>query len=114
MYDLLKPKKFLILLIPAHPILYGNIDKAIGHYRRYTKNDILPILRHNNFHIQLCKHINILGAIGWFMAGRLFGDHVVSKNKLKLFDVLARFVLPIEKKFGTPFGTSLLIVASKR
>ncbi len=114
MHLLLKPNKHLILLVPAHPILYGNIDKAIGHYRRYTKNELIQILHENCFHIKLYRQINTLGAIGWFIAGRLMGDSIVSKKKLKLFDRIARFVLPFEKIFGTPFGTSFLVVAIKK
>ena len=33
----LKPGGALIVLCPAHPMLYTEFDRAIGHYRRYTK-----------------------------------------------------------------------------
>lgn len=33
----LKPGGNLVVLCPAHPMLYTAFDKAIGHYRRYTK-----------------------------------------------------------------------------
>ena len=33
----LKPGGHLIILVPAHQYLYSDFDKAIGHYRRYTK-----------------------------------------------------------------------------
>jgi SAM-dependent methyltransferase len=33
----LKPGGRLVVLCPAHPLLYTAFDKAIGHYRRYTK-----------------------------------------------------------------------------
>jgi len=33
----LKPGGTLIVLCPAHPMLYTEFDRAIGHYRRYTK-----------------------------------------------------------------------------
>lgn len=34
----LKPDGALVVLCPAHPTLYTEFDKAIGHYRRYTKS----------------------------------------------------------------------------
>ena len=37
LHDLLRPGGNLILLVPAHGALYGEIDQAIGHYRRYEK-----------------------------------------------------------------------------
>ena len=27
----------LIIMAPAHPKIYGNLDKAVGHFRRYEK-----------------------------------------------------------------------------
>lgn len=33
----LKPGGHLIVLSPAHPFLFSEFDKAIGHFRRYTK-----------------------------------------------------------------------------
>src|SRR5262249_14397558 len=33
----LKPGGKLIVLGPAHPWLYSPFDKALGHYRRYTR-----------------------------------------------------------------------------
>jgi SAM-dependent methyltransferase len=33
----LRPGGALIVLCPAHPMLYTEFDRAIGHYRRYTK-----------------------------------------------------------------------------
>jgi SAM-dependent methyltransferase len=33
----LEPGGTLIVLCPAHPMLYTEFDRAIGHYRRYTK-----------------------------------------------------------------------------
>jgi SAM-dependent methyltransferase len=33
----LKPSGTLVVLCPAHPMLYTQFDRAIGHYRRYTK-----------------------------------------------------------------------------
>src|SRR5262245_2328823 len=34
----LNPGGALIVLCPAHPMLYTEFDRAIGHYRRYTKS----------------------------------------------------------------------------
>jgi hypothetical protein len=39
----LKPGGRLIVLSPAHAWLYTPFDKAIGHYRRYTKASLLAV-----------------------------------------------------------------------
>jgi SAM-dependent methyltransferase len=36
----LKPGGVLIVLAPAHPFLYTPFDRAIGHFRRYTRSTL--------------------------------------------------------------------------
>lgn len=36
--ELLKKNGYLIILAPAHQKLFGNLDKRVGHYRRYDKD----------------------------------------------------------------------------
>src|SRR5262249_53136043 len=36
----LKPGGHLVVLGPAHPWLFSPFDRAIGHYRRYTKSSL--------------------------------------------------------------------------
>lgn len=40
----LRPGGALIILAPAHPWLYSDFDRAIGHERRYTKPTILKVI----------------------------------------------------------------------
>jgi len=39
----LKPGGALIVLAPAHPFLYTPFDKAIGHFRRYTRGSLAAV-----------------------------------------------------------------------
>jgi len=41
--DRLNPGGRLIVLSPAHPFLYTPFDKAIGHYRRYTRASLRKV-----------------------------------------------------------------------
>jgi hypothetical protein len=38
--QLLAPDGTLLLLVPAHPVLLGSLDRAFGHERRYTKAEL--------------------------------------------------------------------------
>lgn len=113
LYKLLKKDGVLILLIPAHPILFGNIDKMIGHFRRYTKRDALERVKQANFSLVSCRRLNFLGALGWFLSGRIFGNTIVSESKIKLFNIVAPFVLSLETVIEPPLGTSILVIAKK-
>ena len=112
-YNLLKKSGLLILIIPAYPFLYGEIDKAIGHFRRYTKEDISLKLEEGGFYIQKFRTLNFIGAIGWFISGRILKNKIVDHSKIKFFNLLAPFFLKIEDMIEPVFGTSFLIIARK-
>jgi len=114
MYHLLKPGGVLILLVPAHPFLYGKIDQEIGHYRRYTKKGVRALLEELDLDIVYARKMNGLGSIGWWFTGKILKGTSVSEKKLQLFDKIAPFVLPIEETIEPPIGTSVLAIAKKK
>ncbi|HEY4036159.1 MAG TPA: class I SAM-dependent methyltransferase [Ktedonobacteraceae bacterium] len=114
MYQLLKPAGVLVLLVPAHPFLYGQIDKEIGHYRRYTKKGVMMLLEDADFDVVYARKMNALGGIGWWFTGKILKDTSVSEKKLQFFDKIAPFILPLEEKIEPPIGTSVLAIAKKR
>lgn len=111
--NLLKPSGYLIVLVPAHKFLYGSIDKAIGHYRRYEKTQLLAYLTELNFKAIFAKKINFFGALGWYISGKILRDNTVRDTKLRLFNTIAPLILPLEEKLEPPIGTSLLFVAKR-
>lgn len=112
-YSLLKKGGVLILLVPAHEFLFGEIDKSIGHFRRYDKKSLLQFMTSLSFKIVKVRILNMLGAVGWWFAGKLLSNKTVDKNKVGFFNILAPFVLPMEDLFEPPIGTSVLVVAQK-
>lgn len=113
MYKLLKNNGFLVLLVPAHPFLYGEVDKSIGHFRRYSKQEIVQKLENQGFKILRFQSLNLFGALGWFISGRVLKNTIVSKSKIKLFNLLAPFFLRLEDLIKPQFGTSFLIISQK-
>lgn len=113
LYKLLKNDGHLILLVPAHSFLFGKIDQSIGHIRRYEKEELVNQLEGLGFTLLNCRKLNFLGAIGWFFAGRILKEAVLDDNKIKLFNIMAPVVLPLEDLIEPPIGTSILIIVQK-
>lgn len=111
-FTLLKVNGFLILLVPAHPWLYGSIDQSIGHFRRYNKKDLLNLLKGVGFDTLLIKPLNWLGALGWKIANLRSSKDVLLRD-IKLFNVLAPLFLTTEEVFPLPFGISILAIGKK-
>lgn len=113
LYKLLKEDGHLILLVPAHPFLFGKIDQSIGHVRRYVKQELVQQLESFGFRILNCRKLNFFGAIGWFITGKILGKSSVDEDRIKIFNLLAPFILPLEDLIEPPVGTSILIIAQK-
>lgn len=113
MYQKLKNFGNLVLLVPIHPSLYGNIDKSIHHYRRYRPEQITHSLNQHNFRILFSRKLNFFGAIGWWFSGKILKRTTVEKTQLSIFNLFAPFILPVEDIIEPSIGTSILIVAKK-
>lgn len=112
-HELLKADGNLILLVPAYDFLFGEIDKSIGHFRRYYKNQLKNILEDMGFKVIKSRVINFLGGIGWWISSRIFSSNKVNESNIKIFNLIAPLVLSIEDIFEPPLGTSILIIAKK-
>ncbi len=67
-YDILRPTcGKLLLLVPAHKFLYGTLDEESGHYRRYSKKDIVKLANESKFKILDLYPFNLTGALGWYL-----------------------------------------------
>ncbi|RJR28745.1 class I SAM-dependent methyltransferase [Candidatus Microgenomates bacterium] len=114
MYNLLNTKGVLLLLTPAHQVNYTVIDKGLGHFRRYSKKELSAKFESVGFRIQKAHYYNWVGAIGWFVAGRILKKKIVPINQLNLFDKVCAVVLHAERVVRPPFGLSVFIVGEKR
>ena len=101
------------MLVPSYPFLYGEIDKAISHFRRYAKKDLITKIEAEDFKIIEFKKLNFIGAIGWFVSGRILKNKIVDSSKIKIFNLIAPLFLKFEDFIPIPFGTSFLIIAKK-
>lgn len=113
MFDLLKNGGFLILLVPAFIFLYGKIDESIGHYRRYEDKKLKETLNKIGFTVIKSRIINFIGAVGWWISSKLLSNNKVEEEKIRVFNLIAPFVLTLEDIFEPPFGTSILVIAKK-
>jgi SAM-dependent methyltransferase len=69
--DLLRPGGRLLLLVPAHPLLLGDVDRALGHVRRYRRDRLRRLLGSAGFEVESLRHVNPVGALGWLVTFRL-------------------------------------------
>ena len=110
MRAMLVPGGRVVLIVPALPALYGSIDQAIGHRRRYTRHDVAQKLAAAGLTVEDIRYFNVLGAIGWWLNARLLHRRAVPGVQARLGDRLVP-LLNLERHFRLAFGMSLLAVA---
>jgi SAM-dependent methyltransferase len=113
LHDLLNENGTLAILVPANKFLYNVIDKSIGHWRRYTKDEIRTKVKESSFSIDRVFSFNILGMIGWYINGNICKNPVINKQASGVFDKLVPAMTVIEMILGRRIGLSVICFARK-
>ena len=114
MNKLLDKKGKLLLVVPALPSIYGSIDKADRHFRRYNKKNLLPKIRKSGFKILKIKYMNLPGVFGWIWHGKILKLKVHKKGDVNLFNKMVPTIKKIESKIQPLFGLSLICIGEKK
>jgi SAM-dependent methyltransferase len=109
-HELLAPGGTLLLLVPAHPALYGTLDRSFGHERRYGKRELREKLAGARFEVAVIRHVNPVGALGWLLQARIRRRERMSYRGLGLYDRLVPALRPLDG-IPLPVGLSLWAVA---
>jgi len=113
MAQVLQPGGRLCLLAPAHPWLYGSMDAADHHYRRYAKDGILALVDQAGLRVRVLRAMNGIGALGWFVNGRVARRDLIPSTQAGLYDKIIPVVERVEGWIEPPVGQSLLVVGEK-
>lgn len=101
-----------VIVSPAHPALYCEMDKSLGHRRRYNERSITSLLEESGFQVEKVRYLNALGGLGWYLNGHLFRRKLIPSRQVRIFDHLVP-LLAVERFLTPRFGLSILAVARK-
>jgi SAM-dependent methyltransferase len=114
MRSALVPGGRAIILVPAFQFLYGSVDRAIEHHRRYTRALLLARMREAGFKIDSAFYMNVIGMAGWFWNNRVRRITEENPTQIVFFD---RYIAPwaerLERLVPPPFGLSVIGVGRK-
>ena len=87
----LKKNGILIIMVPAHQKIYSNLDKAVGHFRRYD----LSFFK-KNFKSLKTVNVRFLDSMGYFLyyLNKIFFKNEIFPSDLKIF-IWDKFFIPI-------------------
>jgi len=103
----------LVVIVPAVQWAYGSMDKAVGHYRRYSKKYLVNIFRKSSLDLNKIYFLNFPGLLGWIFNSRIFHIQAQKQSQITLFDHLVPIIRKIEGIIHPPVGMSLFAVGRK-
>jgi SAM-dependent methyltransferase len=116
--SILSPGGHLLISVPALSILYNDLDRLAGHYRRYSTARFQKIFSSRPVDIVRLCYFNPIGGIGWW-ANSLkrhgsLNDRSVN-DQIRFFD---QYVVPVSRAldplFRPFFGQSVTCIVRRR
>lgn len=102
------------IFVPALMSLYGEFDRKIGHFRRYTKQEVEEKCRTAGFKILTAKYFDLAGIIPWFVKYKMLKSDSLDSGAVTLYDKVAiPLVKGMEKIVNVPLGKNVLLIAEK-
>jgi hypothetical protein len=102
----------IVLWVPAYMQLYGEFDRKVGHFRRYTPRTIRTAVEAAGLRVVKVHPVNFLGGIAWWLAVRRGGAGSPNRRLVWLYDnVVVPISRSVERFVRPPFGQSVLCVA---
>lgn len=111
----LKPGGQLLIYVPAFQLLYSSMDRKVGHFRRYTKGDLVKKLHLAGLAVKTAHYVDSIGffaALAFRLTGNQSGD--LNRRALVIYD---RLIFPAsrlcDRLFAYLFGKNVVVVAKK-
>ena len=107
---LLKPDGTLIVLSPAWPFLFSDFDRAVGHFRRYTRKSLTSVTP-ASVKLERLFFLDSLGTVLSLGNRLLLSRSQPKRSQVQFWD---RFVIPISRCLdaciGYSFGRSIIAI----
>jgi SAM-dependent methyltransferase len=108
----------LAVYVPAFMHLYSEIDRSLGHYRRYRRSELIAKARRAGFQPIDCYYADSIGYFAWFgakLSARKRTANPAGPASLRFYD---KWVYPVSRALDALFmrrvaGKSLLLIARK-
>lgn len=113
--NVLKEGGRLILLVPAKKFAYTRLDKNLGHYRRYEKEELINKITKTGYVVEKIFFFNVVGLLSWIIRDKIERENIHLKpNQIAVFDRIVPILKIIESYIRIPIGISIIVVAKKK
>ena len=102
-----------IILVPCGPKLYGTLDEVLGHFRRYTVEQLVDVSQRAGFAVEQVLKFNRPGVIGWWLNGKILRRKKFGLAQIRLLNLLTPLFRLIDSSLPLP-PLSIIAILRKR
>ena len=111
-YAALRPGGRAIVLVPHGAEVFGSLDTALGHFRRYSRAELQGRMEQAGFRVERILDFNRIARPAWYVTGRLRKGKTLSRFQLYVFDRLVWLWRRIDHLLPWP-PNSIIAIAVK-
>jgi 2-polyprenyl-3-methyl-5-hydroxy-6-metoxy-1,4-benzoquinol methylase len=102
--------------VPALQWLYGPVDEASGHYRRYSRKSLRSAMTAAGFTVETCRYMNFVGVVPYLIKSRVLRrrsnfSRTFSSEQLARIERMMPAIRLIDRLTGPVLGLSVVAVA---
>jgi SAM-dependent methyltransferase len=102
----------LVVLVPYNMRLFSELDRALGHFRRYGREELEGKMRETGFEVERQFFFNKAGVFAWYIANTLSGQKALKPWQLRLYGRLTPVFRMLDRILPTS-GLSTVVVGRK-
>lgn len=91
-----------IILVPCGPNLYGTLDEVLGHFRRYTVEQLVDVSQRAGFAVEQVLKFNRPGVVGWWLNGKVLRRKKFGLAQIRLLNLLTPLFRLIDSSLPLP------------
>jgi SAM-dependent methyltransferase len=115
MNSLLRKNGQLLILVPAKKFAYTNLDRSLGHFRRYEKDELKNKVEEAGFIVEKLYFFNFIGLFSWWIRDKLVSNKKeLAESHVRTFDKIVPILRILESFIPIPVGISLICIAKKK
>ncbi|HTM47180.1 MAG TPA: glycosyltransferase [Bryobacteraceae bacterium] len=101
-----------IILVPHGQDVFGTLDVALGHFRRYSHAELKGKMEEVGFHVERILDFNRISRPPWYVSGRILKRTTLGPGQMKFFDRFVWLWRRIDSFLPWP-PTSIIAIAVK-
>ncbi len=105
---LVKPGGKVLILVPAHQLLYNKIDSGLAHFRRYNRSSLRGLMERSGLVVERTWMFNALGIPAWITGGLLFRENEIGHGQMKAYDKLVPIARILDQLTFHRLGLSVI------